>query len=141
MVNGHQSRDQGSKGTFRLWGQQKPSYPLQLSQNLEAYLNCILICFRITNIRVPTATQQKQIRLVSVRIWIQSLASLSGLRSWGCHKLWCKSQTWLGSRIAVAVVSASSCSYSLTPSLGASICRGCSPVKQTINKERKKERS
>ena len=34
----------------------------------------------------------------------QSLASLSGLRIEHCCELWCRSQTWLGSRIAVAVV-------------------------------------
>ena len=35
------------------------------------------------------------------RVW--SLVSLSGLRTWCCYELWCRSQTWLGSRIAVAV--------------------------------------
>ena len=34
---------------------------------------------------------------------VASLASLSGLRSRNCHELWCRSQTWLGSCIAVAV--------------------------------------
>ena len=33
-----------------------------------------------------------------------SLASLSGLRTWHCHELWCKSQTQLGSGIAMAVI-------------------------------------
>ena len=31
-------------------------------------------------------------------------ASLSGLRIWHCRELWCRSQTWLGSGVAVAVV-------------------------------------
>ena len=31
------------------------------------------------------------------------LASLSGLRIWHCRKLWCRSQTWLRSQVAVAV--------------------------------------
>ena len=31
-------------------------------------------------------------------------ASLSGLRVWRCQELWCRSQTWLGSSVAVAVV-------------------------------------
>ena len=35
----------------------------------------------------------------------------------------------LGSCVAVAVVEAGSCSSDSTPSLGASICRGCSPPK------------
>ena len=32
---------------------------------------------------------------------------LSGLRIQHCHELWCRSQMWLGSRVAVAVVLAS----------------------------------
>jgi len=35
---------------------------------------------------------------------VQSLASLSGLSIWNCHKLWCRSQMLFGSRVAVAVV-------------------------------------
>ena len=57
---------------------------------------------------VPLVAQWKQIRLVSMRRQVRSLASLSGL----------------GSRIAVAV--AGSCSSDLTPSLGTSVCHGCS---------------
>ena len=41
---------------------------------------------------------------------VQSLASLSGLKIWCCHELSCRSQTWLGSCIAVAVAEAGSCS-------------------------------
>ena len=59
-----------------------------------------------------------------------SLASLSGLGLWRCHELWCGSQTRLGSR--VAVVQAGSSSSDSTPSLGISVCRGCSPQKQNI---------
>ena len=32
--------------------------------------------------------------LISMRIWVQSLASLSGLGIWHCHKLWYKSWIW-----------------------------------------------
>ena len=50
------------------------------------------------------AAQRKQIRLVSMRIW----GSIPGLTQWvkdrRCHELWCRSQTRLGSHIAVAVV-------------------------------------
>ena len=62
---------------------------------------------------------------MSLRIRVQSLALLSGLRIWSYHKLWCRWQTRLGSGIAVAVVEASSCSADSTPSLGTSICRRC----------------
>ena len=37
---------------------------------------------------------------------VQSLALLSGLRIRHCCELWCRSQTWLGSHIAVAVLCA-----------------------------------
>ena len=53
---------------------------------------------------VPVVVQQKQIRLGTMRWQVRSPASLSRLRIWYCHELWCGSQTWLGSCIAVAVV-------------------------------------
>ena len=37
---------------------------------------------------------------------VQSMASLSGLRSRCCCELWCRSETWLSSCIVVAVVAA-----------------------------------
>ena len=53
---------------------------------------------------VPIVAQQKWIWLVSMRMQVQSLASPSGLRIQPCHELWCGSQTWLRSGIAVVVV-------------------------------------
>ena len=79
--------------------------------------------------------QQKRIHLVSTHE-VQTLASLSGLGMRRCCELWCRSQTQLGSCVAVALVQASSCSSNLTPGLGTSICRGCSPKKK--KKKRKK---
>ena len=38
---------------------------------------------------------------------VQSLALLSELSIWLCHKLWRRSQMWLGSGVAMAVVLAS----------------------------------
>ena len=35
--------------------------------------------------------QQKGIRLGTMRLWVPSLASLSGLRIWRCCELWCRS--------------------------------------------------
>ena len=35
--------------------------------------------------------------------WVQSLASLSGLRNQHCRELWHGPQMWLGSCVAVAV--------------------------------------
>ena len=42
-------------------------------------------------------------QLQSMRMQVRSLASLSGLRIRHCCELWYRSQTWLGSDIAVAV--------------------------------------
>ena len=39
-----------------------------------------------------------------MRLRVQSLASLSGLRIWRCHELWHRSQTRHGSHVAAAVV-------------------------------------
>ena len=44
------------------------------------------------------------LRLVSMKMQVRSLASLSGLRIWHCHKVQGWSQIQLGSGIAVAVV-------------------------------------
>ena len=78
-------------------------------------------------------TNSTSIHLVSMRIWVQSLASLNGLRIWHCCKLWCRLQTRLGSRVAMAVAS---CSSHWTPGLGTSICCRWGPKK----KEKKKLR-
>ena len=42
--------------------------------------------------------------LGSMRMPVQSLASLGGLRIRGCHKLWSRSQMQVRSQVAVAVV-------------------------------------
>ena len=77
--------------------------------------------------------QRKQIRLVSMRMQVQSLTLLQGSGIWHCCELWCSSQTWLRSQVAVAVVEASSCSSNLTPCLGISIAVGAA-LKKQINK-------
>ena len=54
---------------------------------------------------VPTVLlNRKKIQLVSMRIWVQSLALLSGLRIRPCQRLGCRSQRQLRSGIAVAVM-------------------------------------
>ena len=84
---------------------------------------------------VPIVVQQKRIRLGTMRLQqIPSLASLGGWRIWCCHELWCRSQMQLGSGVAVAVVQAGSNNSTETPSLGTSICRGCSPKKKKDKK-------
>ena len=71
----------------------------------------------------------QQTQLASMRTQVQSLASLSGLRIWRCHEVQCRSQMWLRSCVAMAVVQAGSWSSDLTPRLGTSICGGCGPKK------------
>ena len=34
--------------------------------------------------------QWKRVRLGTMRLWAWSLASLSGLKIWRCHELWCR---------------------------------------------------
>ena len=68
---------------------------------------------------VPFVVQWKQIQLGTMRLRVQSLASI-----WWCCELWCRSQTQLRSCMAAAVVEASSCSSDSTPSQGMSICHG-----------------
>ena len=66
-----------------------------------------------------------------MRMWVQSLASLIGLRIWHCQELCCRSQEQrlFGSGIAVTVVWAGSYTSNLTPGLGTSICHWYSPKK------------
>ena len=52
---------------------------------------------------VPVMAQQKQIRLGTMRLWVQSLALLCGLSIRHCCELWRRSQIQLGSGVAVAV--------------------------------------
>ena len=52
---------------------------------------------------LPFVAQWKGIWLVSMRMWVQSLASISGLRIQRCRELWCQLQTQLRSHIAMAV--------------------------------------
>ena len=47
--------------------------------------------------------QWKKIQLGTMRLQVESLALLSGLRNRCCHELWYRLQMWLGSGVAVAV--------------------------------------
>ena len=68
---------------------------------------------------------------------VPSLDSLGGLRIQCRHELCCWLKMWLRSNVAVAVAMDGSCSSDSTPSLGTSICHGCSLKKQ--KKKRKKK--
>ena len=73
-------------------------YFLSFFFNIEVYKKVKIILKR-----VPIVAQQLQTRLVSMRVQVPSLASLSGLRIQPCRELWCRSQTWLRSGMAAAV--------------------------------------
>ena len=83
--------------------------------------------------------QRKGIQLVSMRLWVQFLASLIGSGIQRYCELRCRAQMQLGSRVvvAMAVAWASSCSSYSTPSLGTSICHGCGPRKKKKEKDTK----
>ena len=69
--------------------------------------------------------QQQRTKIVSMRMRVQSLALLSGLRIRPYSELWCRSYVLLGSHVAAVVVYVGSSDS--TPNLGISIC---SPKKQ-----------
>ena len=79
--------------------------------------------------------QRKQIRLGTMRLWVRSVAKISGLRIGHCHELWCRLQTWLRTGIAVALAVAGSCSSDSTPSPGTSLCWGCGPQNKKQNQK------
>ena len=80
-------------------------------------------CFKKIPIGVAVVAQWKWIWLVSTRVWIWSLAFLSGLGIRCYRELWCRLQTaWIPCYCC--------CGFDFTPSLRSSICCGCSPKKQ-----------
>ena len=50
-------------------------------------------------VRSSHVEKWKWIRLVSMRIWVWSVALLSGSGIWPCCELWCRLQSWLGSHM------------------------------------------
>ena len=82
------------------------------------FAEAINLRFQDVKVGVPIVAQQKRIRLVTMRLGVQSLTLLSGLRIQCCCELWCRLQTQLRSCVAVAVA----CGSDLTPSLRTSIC-------------------
>ena len=78
-----------------------------------------------------------------MRLWVRSLPLLSGLRTRRCRELWGRSQTWLGSRVAVALAKPGgygSIGSNSTPSLGTSIYHESGPRngKKTTKQNKKK---
>ena len=67
---------------------------------------------------------------------VPSLALLSGLKIQRCRELWCRLQTQLGSRVAMALAWNGGYSSDSTPSLGSSICHRSSPKKWQKDKKK-----
>ena len=89
------------------------------------------ICFKNTGVPVVAKEQELVSAMNPTSIHegaVQSMAPLSGLRIPCCHKLWCRSQTWHGFGVAVAVARLAAAAP--TPSLGTSICHRCTPKKE-----------
>ena len=83
---------------------------------------------------VPITAQWKLLQLGAMRLWVRSLASLHGLRIRCCHDLWCRSQTRLGSGVAVAAATAL-----IRPPAWESPYATCAALKKTKKKKEKKE--
>ena len=62
--------------------------------------------------------------LVSMRLWVRSLAQLSGLRIWPCHKLPCRIWSCCGCGVGQQL------QLQFDPSLGISICHRCGSKKK-----------
>ena len=59
--------------------------------------------------------QWLKIGLGTMRLQARSLALLTELRIWRYYELWCRSQMWLGSGVAVALAQAGGYSSNWTP--------------------------
>ena len=84
---------------------------------------------------VPVVVQRKRIWLGMMRLWVLSMASISGLRIPSCPELWRRLQTRGSDPALLWLVYASSCSSDLIPSLGISECHRCGPKKRQKKKK------
>ena len=87
---------------------------------------------------VSFVAQQKWIWLESMRMWVRSLASTSGLRIQCCCELLCRLQMRLRSHCCSGCRQEGSCSSDLAPTLGTSICQVCTPKKKKKKKKQPK---
>ena len=74
-----------------------------------------------------------------MRLWVRSLPLLSGLRIQCCHKLWCRSQMRLGSRVAVALAWAGATAPIRPLAWEPPYTAGAVPQKAKRQKKKKKE--
>ena len=89
---------------------------------------------------VLVMVQRKQIQLGTMRSRVRFLASLTGLGIQCCRELWCRSQSQLGSGVALAVVQAGSCSSDQTPGLEPPYAVSAALKKDKKTKKKKKKK-
>ena len=80
-----------------------------LDRSFDHYVLSLFASFNfilksILSVGVPVVAQWLTNPTRNHEVWVRSLASLSGLRIWCCSELWYRSQMWLESGTAVAVV-------------------------------------
>ena len=95
---------QSGEGGVWLEAKDAASHPFTHMAEKWLVLNSIVPMLRTPDFGVSAVVQQKWIPLVSMRTWVQFLASISGSRIRHCRELWCRLKTWLGSHVAVAVM-------------------------------------
>ena len=74
---------------------------ITLHLNLTQHCRSTILQIKCTE--SPTCDIGKLIQIVSIRMWVQSMALFSGLCIQHCPELWYRSQAWLGSHVSVAV--------------------------------------
>ena len=118
---GTKASTQGEDGNFRQRTRFLEHCPVILSPTSEkkiTYVAALTLNFAYKNLSLRSShcfSVDQEPDIVSMRMQVPSLASLSGLRIWCCY----------GCGVGLG------CSSSLTPSLGTSICCRCDSKKKT----------
>ena len=95
LSNSFAGKDRGIIGTeLKIQGA-----PTSLHTHTHTFLTCKNRAFKSSENRSSHHGSEVTTWLVSMRIQVRPLASLSGLRIWHCHELWYRSQMWLGSTL------------------------------------------
>ena len=90
------------RGLFKTWFFLK-SLKKMNKIHIHTSIIAVMISIQLKNniSGVTLMVKQKQIQLGTIRLWVWSLAWLSRLRIKCCHELWCRSEKWLRSVVAV----------------------------------------